>query len=236
MEFLQNILESSSIPPLTAFILGILTAVSPCPMATNITAIGYITRDIESRGRLFRSGLLYALGRIITYTLLGFILIPLLRKGASLFTIQNSISVYGETLISPALILIGLLMIFSDKLNLPMFGINSSNSEKLKERGGWGALLLGILLSLAFCPGSGILFFGMLIPMAASEANGLALPIIFAIATSLPVILISWILAYSVSKIGKFYNRMQSIEIWLRKGVAILFIGVGIYYAYIYYI
>ncbi|MGL4992695.1 MAG: aromatic aminobenezylarsenical efflux permease ArsG family transporter [Bacteroidales bacterium] len=236
MEFLQHILENSSIPILTAFVLGVLTAISPCPMATNITAIGYITRDIESNKRLFRNGILYALGRIITYSILGLLLIPILRKGASLFSIQNSINTYGEMFMPPILVIIGLLMLFSEKLNLPKFGFNGSNSEKLKDRGGLGALLLGIVLSLAFCPSSGILFFGMLIPMAAADQQGYILPIIFAIATSLPVILISWILAYSVSKIGKFYNRMQSIEVWLRKAVALIFIAVGLYYAYINYI
>ena len=137
MEFIQSLLESSSIPVVTAFLLGILTAISPCPLATNITAIGYISKDIESKHRIFWGGILYTVGRIITYTALGFILIPILREGASMFAIQKAVSKYGEMLIAPALILIGLFMLFGSRLNLPKFGFGGGGSEKLKSKGSW---------------------------------------------------------------------------------------------------
>ena len=117
MEFLQSLLENSNIPILTAFLLGILTAISPCPLATNITAIGYISKDIENHHQIFWRGILYTFGRIITYSVLGFIIIPILREGASIFAIQKSISKYGEMFIAPALILIGLFMLYGNKLN-----------------------------------------------------------------------------------------------------------------------
>ena len=101
MNFLQSILENSSVPVITAFILGLLTAVSPCPLATNITAIGFIGKDIENRHRIFINGLLYTLGRILSYTVLGFILIPILREGASMLPVQKAVSKYGEILIAP---------------------------------------------------------------------------------------------------------------------------------------
>ena len=106
MDFLQSLLDNSSIPAITAFILGILTAVSPCPLATNITAIGFISKDIENHHRIFINGLLYTFGRIVTYTALGFILIPILREGASMFMVQKAVSKYGEMLIAPVLIII----------------------------------------------------------------------------------------------------------------------------------
>ena len=68
MEWLQALLDNSSTPVLTAFLLGLLTAISPCPLATNIAAIGYIGKDIEDRRRVFLSGLLYTAGRIVAYT------------------------------------------------------------------------------------------------------------------------------------------------------------------------
>lgn len=235
MDVLQSILENQSVPVITAFTLGILTAISPCPLATNITAIGFIGKDIENRHRIFANGLLYTLGRVITYTVLGFILIPILREGASMFAIQKAVSRYGEMLIAPLLIAIGLFMLDVIKLNLPKV---SFSHEHLKQRtnGSWGAVLLGILFSLAFCPTSGVFFFGMLIPMSAAETGGYLLPIVYAIATGLPVILVAWILAYSIAGLGKFYNRMQVFEKWFRKIVALLFIGVGVYYAIIYYL
>ena len=235
MNFLQSILENSSVPVITAFILGLLTAVSPCPLATNITAIGFIGKDIENRHRIFINGLLYTLGRILTYTVLGFILIPILREGTSMFAVQKAISKYGEILIAPLLIVIGIYMLDLIKLNIPKISINGEYVKK-RTKGSWGALFLGILFSLAFCPSSGIFFFGMLIPLSAAEAGGYLLPVVYAIATGLPVILVAWVLAYSVAGLGKFYNRIQVFEKWFRKIVAILFIAVGIYYAVMFYL
>ena len=235
MNFLQSILENSSVPVITAFILGLLTAVSPCPLATNITAIGFIGKDIENRHRIFINGLLYTLVRVVTYTVLGFILIPILREGASMFAVQKAVSKYGEILIAPLLIVIGIYMLDLIKLNIPKISINGEYVKK-RTKGSWGALFLGIIFSLAFCPSSGIFFFGMLIPLSAAEAGGYLLPVVYAIATGLPVILVAWVLAYSVAGLGKFYNRIKAFEKWFRKIVAILFIAVGIYYAVMFYL
>ena len=139
MDFLQSLLDSSSVPAITAFILGILTAVSPCPLATNITAIGFISKDIENRHRIFINGLLYTFGRIVTYTVLGFILIPILREGASMFMVQKAVSKYGEMLIAPVLIIIGIFMLDIIKLNLPKINIGGESLKK-KTKGGWGLI------------------------------------------------------------------------------------------------
>lgn len=155
MDFLQSLLDNSSIPAITAFILGILTAVSPCPLATNITAIGFISKDIENHHRIFINGLLYTFGRIVTYTALGFILIPILREGASMFMVQKAVSKYGEMLIAPVLIIIGIFMLDIIKLNIPKVNIGGEGLKK-KTKGSWGAMLLGVLFALAFCPTSGL--------------------------------------------------------------------------------
>lgn len=138
MDFLQSLLDNSSIPAITAFILGILTAVSPCPLATNITAIGFISKDIENHHRIFINGLLYTFGRIVTYTALGFILIPILREGASMFMVQKAVSKYGEMLIAPILIIIGIFMLDIIKLNIPKINIGGESlKKKLKVVGGF---------------------------------------------------------------------------------------------------
>lgn len=154
MEHLQSLLDGSTVPILTAFLLGLLTAVSPCPLATNIAAVGYISKDLENRRRIFFNGLLYTFGRIVAYTLLGAVLIAVLREGASVFTIQKAIGKWGEALIAPALILIGLFMLFGHRFNLPKFGF-SGRGEQMGRRGGWGAFLLGVLFALAFCRQAG---------------------------------------------------------------------------------
>lgn len=232
MEWLNNLLDSSTIPAFTALILGLLTALSPCPLATNIAAIGYISKDITDRRNIFIKGLLYTLGRTLAYTVLGIVLITVLRNGASIFSIQDFIARYGEILLGPALLLIGLFMLLGGKMNLPSIGIGR-NREGLAAKGGLGALLLGMLFAMAFCPTSGVLYFGMLIPMSATSGEGYLYPVLFAIATALPVIIVAWVLAFSASKISETYGKMKTIQKWLNIIVGILFTCIGIYYTII---
>ena len=236
MECLQTLLHNSTTPVLTAFLLGLLTAISPCPLATNIAAIGYIGKDIKKRRRVFLNGLFYTAGRIMAYTVLGIVLILIIRRGASMFGIQKFISTWSEILLGPALIVIGLLMIFSHRLHFPQFGFNGSKAEGLKRHGGWGAFLLGVLFAMAFCPSSGIFYFGILIPMSATATLGYLLPAVFAFATALPVLIVAWLLAFSMQEIGKFYGWMKDIEGWATTIVGILFIVIGEYECYMTYL
>ena len=234
MEWLQTLLDNSTAPAFTAFLLGLLTAISPCPLATNIAAIGFISKDIENRQRIFLNGVLYTLGRVIAYTLLGIILISILKEGASVFGIQKAVGKWGELLLGPLLLIIGLFMLFGSRLNLPKFGFDCKG-EGLAKKGGWGAFLLGVLFAMAFCPSSGVFYFGMLIPMSVTATAGWMLPILFAVATALPVLVVAWILAFSVEKVGEFYGKMQSIQKWLNIIVGALFVIIGIYYCIIMY-
>ena len=228
MNFLTNLLDNSSMPWLTALLLGLMTAISPCPLATNITAIGFISKDLENRNRVFFNGVFYTLGRAITYTL-----IPLvIYFGADQFKFSGFFQRYGEKIIGPLLVLIGIFMLDIIRINFPGFG---RLSEKMEKRKTWryiDAVLLGIVFALAFCPYSGVLYFGMLVPLTISSASGLYLPVIFAIATGIPVIIIAWVLAYTVSGIGVVYNKIKVFELWFRRVIAVVFIIVGIYYIF----
>jgi len=200
MEVLQNILEISQLPILSAFILGLMTAISPCPLATNITAIGFISKDINNQKRVFINGLIYTLGRGISYTLIG----VLFFFGANQFNFSGFFQTWGEKLLGPLLILIGLIMLGVISFNIP--GV-SKLTEKMESKSNWGfwsVLLLGILFALAFCPYSGVLYFGMLIPITISSASGLYLPMVFALATGIPVIIFAWLLAFSLVLSGTF--------------------------------
>jgi len=226
MEWLHHILESTDLPILSALILGLMTAISPCPLATNITAMAFISKDIENRRKVFLNGLIYTLGRSISYTVIGLIF----YFGASKFVVAGFIQKYGERALGPILILIGLFMLDIIKIKFP--GLNKLNEKmQQKEKFGFlGTLLLGIVFALGFCPYSGVLYFGMLIPMTISSASGLYLPIIFAIGTGLPVIIFAWFIAFTVGGISSFYNKVKTFEKWFRRIVAIIFILVGIYY------
>lgn len=226
MEFLQHLLDSTDLPLLSALILGLMTAISPCPLATNITAMAFISKDIENKRKVFFNGIIYTVGRSISYTAIGL----LFYFGASKFIIAGFFQKYGERALGPILILIGLFMLDVIKINFP--GLNRLN-EKMQQKekfGFWGVLLLGIVFALGFCPYSGVLYFGMLIPMTISSASGLYLPIIFAIGTGLPVIIFAWIIAFTVGGISNVYNKIKIFELWFRRVVAVIFILVGIYY------
>lgn len=226
MEILTNLLETSSMPWITAILLGLMTAISPCPLATNITAIGFISKDIENRNRVFLNGLFYTLGRAVTYTAIAFVI----YFGADQFRFSGFFQRYGEKFIGPLLILIGLFMLDIIRIRFPGIGRFSEKMEKRKSWRFFDALLLGIIFALAFCPYSGVLYFGMLIPLTISSASGLYLPVVFAIATGIPVIIFALLIAYTVSGIGTVYNKIKNFEIWFRRIVAIIFIVVGLYY------
>lgn len=233
MEFLQNLLDSTQAPFLSAFILGLMTSISPCPLATNITAIAYISKDIENKRKIFTNGLFYTLGRALSYTLLGVIL----YFGASKFQVSKIFTTNGEKFLGPLLIIIGVLMLDVFKIKFPSLGkITEKMQNSSKKGSNLSSLLLGVVFALAFCPYSGVLFFGMLIPMTIASPSGLYLPIVFAIATGLLVIIIAYLLAFSFSKIGNFYKKIQVFQKWFNRVVAIIFILVGLYYVYIFYI
>jgi len=232
MEVLQNLLDQSQYAFLTAIILGLMTAISPCPLATNISAIGFISRDLEDSKRVFLNGLVYTLGRTISYTGLAVIL----YFGASKMNVAMLFQGWGEKVLGPLLIVIGLFMLDVLKIKFPGF---SKLTEKIGENGKgsyWSSLLLGMIFALAFCPYSGVLYFAMLIPMTIASASGLYLPVLFAIATGLPVIVFAWLLAFAVGNVGKLYNRIKLFERWFRRVVGVVFIGVGVYYVVLFFL
>lgn len=234
-QFLSSLIESSNLPIFTAFLLGILTSVSPCTFTTNVMVLGYIGKDMNGGRHIFAKGLCYTLGRIISYTTLGLLCIPILKKGASTFFIQSFISEYGGYILAPTLVVYGLFLLFGSRLPIGKFGFKATERSK-RLHGGLGAFVLGLLFALAFCPVSGVFYFGMLLPMAALEPGGYLLPAIFAVASGLLVVLIAWIVAFGMSGLGRFYNRVNQFQKWLNLIVGIAFISAGIYYFCMYYI
>lgn len=231
MDLLNSLLDNYNIPILSAFVLGLMTAISPCPLATNITATAFISKNIASKKKVFLSGLLYSLGRAFSYTSIGLIL----YFGASKFHIARFLNQNGEKFLGPLLIIVGLIMLNVIKLNfLGNSSFQEKLSEKFKDKGLLGSFLIGVIFALAFCPYSGALFFGMLIPMTISSADGLYLPIVFAFGTGLPVILFTYLLAFTAGKVGVFYNKITKIEKVMRLVAGVVFILTGIYYVSIF--
>jgi cytochrome c-type biogenesis protein len=232
MEWLTELAQNSELPLLAAFALGLMTAVSPCPLATNITATAYIAKTINSKSKVVLSGLLYTFGRMFSYTTIG----ALIYFGLSTFRLAKLFQGNGEKLIGPVMIIIGLIMLGIIKLNFLSNGnITDKLSERFKDKGLLGSFLLGALFALAFCPYSCALFFGMLIPMTLSSEAGLAIPIVFSLGTGLPVLIFAFVIAFSIEKLGIYFKGVTKIEKVMRVVAGLTFIITGLYYINIYF-
>lgn len=232
MEWLNEIAQNREIPFLSAFALGLLTAIAPCPLATNITATAFIAKTISNRRIVLLSGFIYTLGRMFSYTLIS----AMIYWGASKFQVAKVFQGNGEKYIGFVLIIIGLIMLDVIKLNfIKGWNLSEKFSDKFKTKGLLGSFLLGALFALAFCPYSGALFFAMLIPMTLSADGGLAIPMVFSIGTGLPVILFAFVIAFSIEKIGSYFKTITKIEKTMRVIAGVTFILTGLYYITIYW-
>jgi len=227
MDFINSLIDNYNIPILTAFLLGVLTSISPCPLATNITAIAYISKEIKTAKHTLLNGIFYTFGRGASYTILA----TLIYFGLSSFQVSSIFQGWGDKILGPILIIIGLIMFGIIKIN---FGKGGEKLEKIKiwlaQKGFIGSFLLGMLFALAFCPYSGVLFFGALIPLVLKSTESLLLPPIFALGTGLPVIIFSFLIAFSMQKLSQAFRVVQKVEKIMRYAVATIFLVMGIYY------
>ena len=221
----------------SALWMGILTSISPCPLATNIAAISFIGRRMEKSGAAFWTGVLYAAGRTLAYVLLGVFLVN------SLFSvpmISMWLQDYMNKFIGPILILTGIFVLGLVNVNVG-FGIGRLGekfnlwTQRIAEKGGLiGALILGFLFALSFCPVSAALFFGSLIPLALKHHSGMMLPLIYGTGTAMPVLAFGFLLAFGGNMLGRTFDRIAQFELWARRLTGIIFIGIGIYFVLTY--
>ncbi len=212
----------------SALWLGIMTSISPCPLATNIAAISYIGKRVGNPRMILLAGSLYTAGRMLTYLVIGILLVSAVLSAPSL---SHMLQKYMNKLLGPILIVVGMVLLELIDLKLSGAGI-SGNMEKRVDRWGiWGAALLGSLFALSFCPISAALFFGSLIPLALQNESGIILPAVYGFGTGLPVFLFAVLIALGARSVGKAYDRIASFEKWARRITGVIFIGVGIYYS-----
>ena len=212
---------------LSALWLGILTSISPCPLATNIAAISFIGKNLGSGSKVLLAGIIYSLGRILSYIFVGYLIITGIL---SVPQIANFLQKYMSIALGPILIIVGVLLLGFIKFHFSNNLVNEKIQKKAEEWGIWGAGLLGILFALSFCPTSAALFFGSLIPIAMQNNSNILFPSIYGIGTGLPVIVFAFVVALSVGSVGKFYNKITVFEKWMRQVTGVIFILIGIYY------
>jgi len=224
---LGGIIRNLNIPVLSALLLGLITAISPCPLATNIAAIAYVSRRVKERRYAVITGTLYTLGRMFSYSILGVMIIV---AGLEVPGVASFLQDFGEQVLGPLLIVIGVIMLSINRMPFSLRGGRlSSIGEKVADWGMIGGFLLGVLFALAFCPYSAVLFFGVLIPLALKSAGGVTLPAVYAVGTGLPVLVFGVLISLGVARVSTWLNAVTRAEKIIRVTVSIIFIGVGIY-------
>jgi cytochrome c-type biogenesis protein len=224
---LGGITGNLNIPALSALLLGLITAISPCPLATNIAAIGYVSRRVTERRYAVITGALYTLGRMFSYSIIGILIIVV---GLEIPGLATFLQDFGEQVLGPLLIVVGVIMLSINRISLSLGGGKlSAIGEKVADWGMIGGFLLGALFALAFCPYSAALFFGVLIPLSLKSAGGVALPAVYAIGTGLPVLVFGVLISAGVARVSSWLNAVSRVEKIIRVVVSIIFIGVGIY-------
>ncbi len=224
---LSGLTGNLNIPVLSALLLGLITAISPCPLATNIAAIGYVSRRVTERRYAVITGVLYTLGRMFSYSVIGVIIIV---AGLEIPGVASFLHDFGDRALGPILIVVGVIMLVADRISLGLGGGRlSALGAKVAGWGMLGGFLLGVLFALAFCPYSAALFFGVLIPLSLKSAGGVALPAVYAIGTGLPVLVFGVLISLSVARVSAWLNAVTRAERIIRVAASVIFIGVGIY-------
>lgn len=215
------------LPLVSAFWFGILTSISPCPLATNIAAVSFLSKKINHPKLVLQSSIAYTVGRMLTYTVLGTVIITSL---ASVPTTANFLQKYMNKILGPILLFVGLFLLDVVKMNMPSLSISQDKQVTLAESGIKGSFVLGAAFALSFCPIAAALFFGSLIPLALKNTYGIILPFFYGIGTGVPVVIFALGIAMGVTSFSKWFHKVTTLELYTRKITGIIFILVGIYF------
>lgn len=210
-----------------AFWFGVLTAISPCLMATNVAAITFIARKVNQPKHALISGIFYAAGQALAYVLLGMLLVSSLM---SVPLVSQWLQKYMLRLLGPIIIIAAMFLL--ELLNVrPGRGRMKQGIQKHTESGGfWAAALLGIVFGMSFCPTTAALFFGGLIPLAVEFESRILLPLMYSIGVALPVLSFGVLIAYSANRVGRVFERVERVERWARTVTGTIFLLIGIYF------
>ena len=224
-------MNSFFIASASALWLGILTSISPCPLATNIAAITFVGRKVDKPGYALCTGILYTIGRTITYVALGVILVSSML---SMPVVSHWLQKYMHKLLGPVLILVAMLLL--DMLRFTGKGSNLGQwcQQRAEKFGLGGALFLGLVFALSFCPVSAALFFGSLIPLSVKHSSGIILPLIYGIGTALPVFVFGLLISFGAGAMAKAFHKVSQFELWARRITGAVFLIIGIYFTLIY--
>jgi len=225
--------EKQVIAFFTALWLGILTSISPCPLATNIAAISYLSKHITKPRLVLWAGIAYTFGRAFVYAVLGTLIIASL---VSVPVVANFLQHYINKALGPILILVGLFLFDIIKFNVPGLSLLQKSQKRFAKIGLKDSFFLGIIFALSFCPISAALFFGSLIPLSLKFSYGIALPVVYGLGTAIPVVIFAIGISIGVRSLSFWFNKVKSIEFYTRRITGAIFIMAGLYYVWAYII
>lgn len=212
---------------LSALWLGILTSISPCPLATNIAAISFIGRRVGKARTVFLTGLIYTFGRMLTYVILGVLLVA---SVLSIPQVSHFLQKYMNKILGPVLVLVGIVLLELVRTGFSVSAASEGIQKRAEQWGIWGAGVLGIIFALSFCPLSAALFFGSLLPLSIKYGSSIALPALYGLGTGIPVLIFAVLMAVGARAVGKAFDRLTKIELWARRITGAIFIVVGVYF------
>jgi cytochrome c biogenesis protein CcdA len=221
-------MEEYALAIATALWLGLLTSISPCPLATNIAAISYIGHRAGDTRRVFWSGVLYTAGRTIGYVVLAVVIVA---ATLSLPQLSRVLQTYMHVALGPLLILVGMVLLGLVSFDLGGSVLSEAYRRRIEGLGLWGALLLGLAFALSFCPTSAALYFGSLIPLSLKMESSVVLPLAYGLGTAAPVFVFALIIAFSAKSVGQAFHILGKIEKWARWITGAIFIGVGVWFS-----
>lgn len=224
-------MDSLLVGALSACWLGVLTSVSPCPMATNVAAVSYLSNQVSRPRLVLLTGMTYVAGRMLAYLTLGVILVASLLSVPDLSQVLQK---HMNTVLGPLLLIVGVLLLGVLPVKFSGVTLSDQTQKRIAARGIWGAGLCGMIFALSFCPVSAALFFGSLVPLSVTHNSKFLFPLVYGLGTGLPVVAVAILIATGAHYIGEFFNRLTKFELWARRITGGIFIVVGAYYVLVY--
>ena len=210
----------------TALWLGVLTSISPCPLATNIAAVSYLARRADRPRLVLLSAFTYSLGRALAYAVVSAVVVLGLLSVPGLSQLLQR---YMNKLLGPLLVLVGMYLLGLLSAGLSTTAGSEELRKKAAEGGAVGALLLGALFALSFCPVSAALFFGSLVPLSLRHGSKVVLPVVYGFGTALPVVVLALVATGGTKALGAAMRKVGAFDVWARRITGVVFVAVGIY-------
>ena len=220
-----------ALPFISALWLGILTSISPCPLATNIAAVSFLSKKVKQPKLVLYSSIAYTVGRMFTYAVLGAIILTSLSNVPAT---ANFLQKYMNKILGPILLVVGLFLLDLIKINIPSFSVSKDKQTALTASGVKGSFVLGIVFALSFCPIAAALFFGSLIPLALKSSYGIGLPFFYGVGTGIPVVIFALGISMGLKSFSEWFHKVTLFELYTRKITALIFIIVGVYFIWTY--